>query len=162
MPLLLKIRKAKWYKNDNVPWLPENEIQADAVGDLRTTDNALSVWYILDRKENLEQVITALASTRDTISNLDYALFEDYVIAELGIRMKNTAGTTPAPNANSWHRDLIELTASKLINLANAIMAEAEKSRFSRMAIRELIRNAVDHNKIELARLKPGIRSELG
>ncbi len=45
MPLFLrKIRKAKWYKINGAAWLPAGEFQADALSDLGTKDNTLSVW----------------------------------------------------------------------------------------------------------------------
>jgi hypothetical protein len=40
---LSKIRKSKWYKHNDVPWLAEGELQADALGDLATNANALSL-----------------------------------------------------------------------------------------------------------------------
>ena len=69
MPLFLRIiRKAKWYKNEQVPWLPEGELQADTLTDLSTKSNELSVWHIEDDRSNLEQVVTALAAGRDHLN----------------------------------------------------------------------------------------------
>jgi hypothetical protein len=77
MPLILrKIRKARWYQYDrsDFPWLLEEDIPADPLGDLATNDNELSVWQINDDKSNLPRVAAALAANCDDISNLDYAL----------------------------------------------------------------------------------------
>ena len=90
MPFILRtIRKSKWYKHERVPWLVEGELQADALGDLRTSDNELSVWLVEDDESNLEQVVTALAVTRQRISNVDYALFDLQFLSELNIKIIN-------------------------------------------------------------------------
>ena len=60
MPCILRqIRKAKWYKHPNVPWLNEGELQADALADLITKDNTLSVWMLED-ETFVERAATAL------------------------------------------------------------------------------------------------------
>ena len=58
----------RWLRPD---WLAGDEVQADALVDLSTKDNELSVWLIENDKSNLEHVVTALAANCNTISNLD-------------------------------------------------------------------------------------------
>lgn len=96
MPLVLrKIRKSKWYKTERVSWLEEGQLQADALADLKTTNNELSVWHIEDDKSNLEEVVAALAANCDDVSNLDYALFDQQLLSEIDIRIKATKGGSP-------------------------------------------------------------------
>jgi hypothetical protein len=74
MPLMLrKIRKARWYQHNQAdfPWLLDEDIPADPLGDLVTNDNELSVWQINDDKSNLHRIAAALAANSDDISNLD-------------------------------------------------------------------------------------------
>ena len=95
MPLLARmVRKPKWYKNQNVPWLPKDKLQADSLVDLKTENNSLSVYHIKDDLSNLEQVITAHATTRQDISNLDYILFNPELLPKLNIAIKHTKGKT--------------------------------------------------------------------
>lgn len=130
MPLLLrKIRKSKWYKNDSVPWLKEDEIQADALGDIVTSSNTLSVWLVQADKSNLEQVIVALASSCDNISNFDYALINVDLLVNVGIKIEIKEGLTPYSRANPWHRDLVELTTNKLFKLAEAMFLHSDRER---------------------------------
>ena len=83
MPFVLrKIRKSKWWKHPGVPWLAHSDLQADALGDLQTSSNQLSVYHIEDDKSNLEQIVTALAASRDTIANLDYALLDLQIVTD--------------------------------------------------------------------------------
>jgi hypothetical protein len=72
MPFILRtIRKDRWYRIEDVPWLEEGDIHADPLADLNTKANELSVWLIEDDRSNLNRVVSALAATRTHISNLD-------------------------------------------------------------------------------------------
>ena len=162
MPLILRaIRKNRWYTSDTISWLPEGEIQADPLGDLATGHNTLSVWQVKDDKSNLDQVITALAANRDTISNLDYALFDLDSLSPIGIRVEVNEGATPYERANHWHRDLVELTATKLVKLATVMLSNSSRERVLEKKILSLIRDAVQTGQIDKARLSQKITSKL-
>lgn len=51
-------------------------ICGDAISDLRTTNNELSVWKA-DTQEDIEDAIVALALNRDSVSKLSYFLLEE-------------------------------------------------------------------------------------
>jgi hypothetical protein len=162
VPLILRaIRKNRWYTSDTISWLPEGEIQADPLGDLATGHNTLSVWQVKDDKSNLDQVITALAANRDTISNLDYALFDLDSLSPIGIRVEVNEGATPYERANHWHRDLVELTATKLVKLATVMLSNSSRERVLEKKILSLIRDAVQTGQIDKARLSQKITSKL-
>lgn len=162
MPFFLRtIRKAKWYKNEAVSWLAEGELQADALADLATKGNELSVWHVEDDRSNLEQVVTALAAGRDNIANLDYALFDQQILSAINIKIKETKGGSPDEKVNAWHRDLVELSATKLIGLAKAIQTEAAKERILPKDIIRLIKRAVVSGQIERTKLKSGIVAKI-
>ena len=86
--LLRKIRKPRWYKQD-LPWVAANDIQPDPLGDLTTSENKLSVWYVKDDKSNLDQVLAAIAASSGSLSNLDYALFNEHILSELKIEQSH-------------------------------------------------------------------------
>lgn len=163
MPFVLrKIRKAKWYKHEAVHWLPEGELQADALSDLATKDNELSVWRVNDDRSNLEDVIAALGASSSVVSNLDYALFNQDALVQIDVRMKVTKGTTIDERVNtSWHSDLVELSASKLIDVARAILAKGEITRVPEKKVLELITSAVASGRIDSARLDERIRAKI-
>ena len=162
MPLLLrKIRKSKWYKNDSVLWLGENEIQADALGDVVTSSNTLSVWLVEDDKSNLEQVIIALASGCDNISHFDYALLNVDLLSNFGIKIETKEGLTPYTRANQWHRDLVELTTNKLFKLAEAIFILSDRERVAEKTVLNWIKDAVRNGQIDKMKLSAGITKKL-
>lgn len=162
MPLLLrKIRKSKWYKTDSVLWLKEDEIQADALGDIVTSSNTFSVWLVQADKSNLEQVIVALASSCDNISNFDYALINVELLVNIGIKIEIKEGLTPYSRANSWHRDLVELTTNKLSKLAEAMFLHSDRERVTEKQVLNLIKNAVQNGYIDQTKLSEGITKKI-
>jgi hypothetical protein len=96
VPFILRsVRKSKWYQNPNVPWLTAGELQADALDDLRTKDNTLSVWYGLDDKSNRDQLVTALTATHQHITHFDYFLLDERHLHTVNIKIKEIPGDTP-------------------------------------------------------------------
>lgn len=160
--LLRKIRKAKWYKNDAFQWLAENDIQADALGDLGTKDNRCSFWHILEDKSNLALVVCAVAAGGDSVSNFDFAIFEEALLAEHQIKVEHTPGVSYDHNANeTWHRDLSELSISKIMALVTIISSKAERSRFQQREVLRLLVEGVRNGRIDSTRLKPAVAEKV-
>ena len=162
MPLLLRIiRKSRWYQGDPPPWLAPGDLPADPLGDLTTQDNKLSVWRVEESHSNLNQIIAAVAATRDSVSNVDYALFDEKILSQYNIEVRETKGETFDEQINVYHRDLVELSASALVTLARAIRANATIDRRPPKEVGQLIRQAVSAGRIELTNLKEGIQKKI-
>ncbi|MGB0383435.1 MAG: hypothetical protein ACPGWR_01305 [Ardenticatenaceae bacterium] len=160
--LLRKIRKAKWYKHQGVPWLDEGELQADALEDIATKGNELSVWYIEDDESNLEEVVTALAASGDVVANLDYALFDLQLITTLNIKIRQSPGITPDDTVNAlWHRDLYNLSASKIMGLADMILTQAQIRRVPKKKLLAMIAQAVSTGRIDRRKLRPRMAAKI-
>ena len=158
--LVRKIRKSRWYRNHD--WLTEVDIQADSLGDLSTKQNRLSVWFVEEDESNLERIITALAANCDTLSNFDYALFSEDILARESIKIEKSQGISKDSDANDrWHRDICELSATKLLSIAQHISKEGKIDRIQERIIGEHISKAVQTGKIKLETLKPGIQSKI-
>ncbi|HEX6715572.1 MAG TPA: hypothetical protein VF088_00590 [Pyrinomonadaceae bacterium] len=155
MPFILrKIRKARWHGNDVLDWLLPDEIQADSLLDLSTKDNQLSIYIVEDDRSNLERIIAALAGNCDFISNVDYALVPAEVLSESGIEVADVKGETSDEQVNEAHRDLIHLSASKLLVLAKAISIRGERTRLTTKKVRKMIGRSIANGYIDKARLK--------
>lgn len=161
MLLLRKIRKPKWYKNPEIEWLKEGELQADALGDLGTKNNILSMYEIQEDRSNLESVVTALAVNCDSIANFDYALLNCKYVSNLGIEVQSTKGGTPDKTVNSSHYDLIELTAPRLMKLAETIQTSAERGRVREKTVLKLIVATVQQGTINLGDLKCPLKKKI-
>jgi hypothetical protein len=161
---LRKIRFNKWYPREEYPWLRDGELQADPIGDLATSRGNLSVWCMEDSESNLDRIITALAANCDSLAALDYILFSDEILSRLGIEIERSEATTPDEGVNRWHRDLVRLSAQKLVKLATAIvdnMDNLEPKRVPKNHIRRLISEAVDSGRILKKDLKPSLRKKI-
>ncbi len=162
MPFLLRtIRKPKWYNHEGTPWLVEGELQADALDDLKTINNTLSVWWVDDSQKNLERVVIAFAANRDSFAQVDYALFDKQILSDLNIKFEKSSGDTPDGEVNKWHLDLVELTASKRFSLAMTIMVQAQKERISKKAIEERIIEAVKSKQLSLDKMHKNLQTKI-
>ena len=159
---LRQIRKSKWYRHEGVSWLPEDELQADTLDDLHTTDNAMSVWFVADDRSNINDIVCALAAGRDSLANLDFALFDVEIALSLEIPTKSTFGATLDEKVNEWRRELVHLTARKLLDLAKAISSTGQICRISKKNITELVREAVKSRKVDPAKLSDGVLNGIG
>jgi hypothetical protein len=159
MPFLLHtIRKIKWSYDPDIRWLQLGELQADALVDIKTTDNALSMWFIEDDRSNLERVIAALAANQDYPANIDYALINLSDIAGNGFKLEKTKGETADIQVNSWHHDIVELSAGRLLQLAQVFQSAAEKQRVPKPDVHQFLLRGINQKHLDPQRIK--IKSE--
>jgi hypothetical protein len=75
-------------------------------------------------------------------------------LRDIGIKVEDNEGNTPDPVVNSWHRDLAELTAGKILALANVIFATGERKRFLSKRVLELLAEAMASQQIDRTRVR--------
>ena len=114
---LRKVRQGRWLKRPTISWLSGDEIQSDALLDLQTVSNKLSV-YRVENEDEAKATVIALAATRHSFSNLDYVLFEEDMLASTNIQFALQMGMTPDDSVNELHYDLQNLTVDKMAELA--------------------------------------------
>lgn len=164
MPFFLrKVRFNKWLRTEECPWLAEGELQADSLVDLCTDNNALSVWQIDDSQSNLERVIVALAANCYRIQNVDYIIFDQKMLSEIGVRVEKTEGNTHDRDANtSWHYDFKNLSAQKLMRLATMTMNNDEVLiRSPKKKIIQMVKRFVESGLIDHGKLSKGVIKEI-
>lgn len=152
--LLRKIRRNRWYKTEKIDWLPEGELQADPLNDLGTKSNELSVYHVSVDESNLDRIIASLAVNSEQLSHVDYALFDENIISELGIKIKKSKGELPDEQVNNWHSDLYELSATKLLVLAKAMNDKAKIDRKALMQVLNVIADLLVKGQIDRSRIK--------
>ena len=146
--------KNKWYE-DKPSWLKNDEIHADPLADFVTTKNSLSVWRVEDNKSNLQRIIAALAAIRDRIDKLDYVLFDEKLLKECDIKVKLTEGNSPDQEANAWHYDLIELSAQKLVKLAETVWEnQPEADRIMPKKVRDWVAGAKESGWLNPSKIR--------
>ena len=145
-----------------VDWIQQGDVSADALSNLRTTGNALSVWQIDENQTNLQRVVAALAAGRMKLDKIDYALIDRRSLDPLGVRLIKEAGGSCDRDANSlWHQDITELSGSKLLELAFTLQTHAKFKRFHKKAVRNLIAASIEDGFIDSTQLEDKLRKDL-
>ena len=149
MPRFLRVtQRGRWEVYPVVPWLRPGELQAGVFLDLRTDRNALSV-YRADSDEDALNIGVAIAATRRSFGNLDYATIEESELTSIGITPAQTEGATPNSEVNRLHCDLNLLTMDKIIQLARAV-SRGEHRRIDTKSIRILLRSAFQSGEFDV------------
>ncbi len=157
--LLRTVRRSRWYGLPDIPWLPDGEAQADALKDLRTEDNTLSLWHVEDNERNLARVLIAATAGRSDIANIDYLLFDSEVLHACSLEAKHTHGDSLDNEANNlWHLDIENLTASAVARLAALLFVKGETYRVFEKEVLDWLRGVVSSGHIDRGRLKDKLR----
>ncbi len=157
---LVDKRRWEW---DHITWLPPRELPAAPLGDLRTSaDCKLSVWNIEDDKSNLQRLIAALAAKRQHADKFDFALFSEEVLQTASIHVEVSRGDSADAEVNKrWHRDLVELSSSKLVELAKLIHQHGVLERFQEKEIKTLIIEGIDAGRINPDTLDKRLKNDV-
>lgn len=149
------VRQSKWFKHPGVDWLEDGELQGDALGDIQTKNCLLSVFRV-NSEADRQRVATALAATKDHLTNVDYVVFADSNLDSLGITVHRTKGHTPDEGANDLHYELGNLTVRRLVQLA-VILSCGEHKRIPEKKIGLWLQEAIKEGKLNQEMIKPRI-----
>lgn len=152
MPLALrKTRVNDIWDNTagDISWLAVDDVAADPLTDLTTSNNSLSIYVINDDKSDLNRCLSALAAQRNHLQKLDYILFDFSIIQQLGLHLDDKKGTLPDQEINKLHHNIVELSAYRLIKLTKAIMENYIGGRMLDEEIASLVVNSVKNNWIK-------------
>lgn len=163
MPFLLRtLRKNKFDEELQPEWVPDSDIQADALKDLQTTDNCLSVWQIDDEKTHLNRLLAAIAAGRENLANIDYALIDIAEVTGLGLDLVKNDGQILDDAMKTFHRDIVKISAYSLGRLAVVIQEKANLERLSKQGTRSAILDSVNAGYIQGSDLKEKMKEKLG
>ena len=152
-------RQSRWLKHPEWQWLTQGELQSDALLDLQTRDNRLSLFRVESEQET-EQVVVALAATKQNLANLDYAVFDQTQLSDTQISVRQEDGDTPDMQVNKRHYDISELTVSKLAILAQ-IISDGTHCRVPRKTIELRLKDAVRAGILDRARVNSQLLDKL-
>ena len=152
-------RKAAFYR---VNWIRDGDVQGDALYDLRTSSNTLSVWMVDEDQANLNRIIAALAAGRQTLDKLDYALIERQRLDRLGIDIAKVNGVSGDEKANTlWHQDLRGLSGARLVDLAYLMQEHAKFGRVQKKRVAALIIDSLKKGFIRPDQVGERLRAKL-
>ena len=144
MPFLLRSTKYNKWITDEPDWLEDGETPADPIFGLDTKSNTMSVWAVESHEDQLDRIIAALAATRQSLQDFEYVLLDSQILTLAQIRSRKTEGKSPDAHLNSLlHRDLIEISAQKLVKLTAAtfktIQQEGENTKVVERVPRKVV-----------------------
>lgn len=155
--IVRRINRAKW---EQVNLQETDDVTADTITNcLKTTNNDLSVWLI-ESLENLEDAILALitGAKQERLSKLDIVFLELQTISDSGLLINDTEGDTVAESLKHTHRDISELTYTKLGIFKDLVLSSLreEKTKFyTEGMLKTLLRKAISEGKILKDNLNP-------
>lgn len=110
-------------------------LQADALKNFETKENAFSVYEVENELTDIERILAAIAGTRDNVQEVEYASFDSNLLEEHEIKTKKIKGATADDEVNNLHIDLIDLTAKQLYLLASSIQKDGKLIRILKKEI---------------------------
>lgn len=139
-------------------WLGERDLRADALRDLRTDENKLSIFEVNEEAGiSVTRIVAAIAAKRDFLAKLDFILFESDLLQNLDISSKKVDGDTLDPAVNASHIDLVRLTAAKLAKFGARIRVDGKIERRAEKQVVRLIKESLAQGFINPGDLKPGV-----
>lgn len=143
---LRKIRGNIWSaittKEDNFP--------ADPLADLNTSNNRLSIFSVEKRNsKQIEYIIAGLASNRNNLDKLSYALIKDTELNTNGFAIEKSLGDTPCTKANEIHFEIIDLTAEKLVSFAKIINKSKLQITMLQKQVKDLLLDMYQQKELE-------------
>lgn len=158
-PLLVrKINKAKWKKDE------DGDVMADAITHcLKTTKNTLSVWEI-QSEEELNNAVLALVSNADHPDTIDIVLLDEAYLINEKLKIEKTPGITKVESLKDTHKDIIELTYSKLGIVKNIISEKVDNNsdiRFTKRQLIKILKDAIKDGIIKKEDLKEGMQKKV-
>jgi hypothetical protein len=161
--VLRVVRRHRWDSPGKCDWLAEGDMPADPLADFaNTSGNCLSVWLVDDEKKGLECLLAALAANREKADKLDYVLFTQDDVEAASIESRQTDGGTPDEHVNERHRDLIRLSAAKVLALTERVWREhVELKRIDSSVVVQLVAEGVRDGRILTSRLRPKLLDDV-
>lgn len=160
-----KFSRAKWVKPS---FIKDDDIPADAITlCLKTADNKLSLWDCTEQKLSIEDVVLALATGLkvDKLEKMHVIAFQKDELHAAGLTLVSSDGETQVVDMVDRHMDLVELTLSKLANLAkimaNQIDTERHCHSFTRKEVAKILNDSIVAGRITIDKLGPGIQAEI-
>lgn len=162
--LLRKVQyKTNWDpKGEFSNYLPSGQSPADALQDLRTKGNALSLWQVEDNGSNLDRVLAAIVSISDHLQTINYLMVDEQHVTSLNLKLVQSKGETHDAHANeNWHFDLTQLSASDLANLANTMLSHGQTDRRNDKSLASLLKGSVEKGYIDHSKLGDKVQARI-
>lgn len=152
MPFFLRaINRENWPEPEEHATI--HDLDADALNDLKTQENTMSVWYA-ENEEDLHSAIVAYLASMDKWVELEAVEFIAINLKDVeaaGIKCDKIPNFTYISEYQTKHRDLIELKYDSIEKLADIVIKSIGEGRdyiIDKGQIRELFAEVVQAGKL--------------
>lgn len=138
-------------------------ISADAISDLRTTENCISTWYVEDSSD-VKTAIQALSSGFRALDSIKIVVLDYNELLRAGFVVDETDGETKIDTYKSLHRDISHLNAGSLPHLARIILQNVWNSNVQsipRDQVGEWLLDAMIEKKLDFSKLEKNMKTAL-
>lgn len=162
MPFLVrKINKAKWFQLDIHQ---SNEVSADAITNcLKTTKNTLSVWHI-ESEDDLDNAVLAIVANQEHLDTIDIVILDESSLTDYNLNIVASPGETPVTSLINAHRDIAELTFTKLGHVKEHIVERIRNNKLKRYTVaslKKILLDAIENGIVQRNDLKETLRAKL-
>lgn len=142
-----KISLSKWPKPPSFEEFDIHSLRADAIADIRTIDDSLSLWSIpSESSADINEAVLALATSinQSSFDKIDVVVFSDEDILANGFQLEIAEGDTAVTDLKCTHRNIVGLTYDSLTNVIKMISKKTiagHQIRRNKRAIETLIKD---------------------
>lgn len=161
-----ELLRVLWDKSWFEPMDTENEMsidnaRGDAAGNLNSEKCRLSFFRVPEGVE-VASIAIAVASLRSSLDDVDYCVVDKREIEEIGCTFdEEVRGETHISAINSLHLDVCGLNLPKLSKLTYLMVANGRVGRIRGREVRKLLKQAVSDGRLDVEKLRPGLRKVL-
>lgn len=163
LPILVrKISRAKW-PNESCPL---NNISGDAISELRTTNNTISLWRV-DSENDLSTAMLALsASTKSgSIEHVNLVWIPEDEILQKNIELQNTPGDTIISDLISLHFDACKITYKSMGDIAfiisKGLIGNTHYKHYSKSEVKKALVIAYKEHRIAEEKCLPELLDKI-
>jgi hypothetical protein len=155
------ISKAKW---EVEPPFVDDEIAAEALTDLKTSANKLSLWEFAEPDSDWKDLVLAVASSWKQLDTVDAAWLEREALSRI-VQLENSQGETPVADLRGRHVDAVALDVVRLLRVAElfafVVRSAGPIRRVIVSEITEILAAAVRARRLALSDLKEKVREQV-
>lgn len=146
---------------------PDAKVCGDAITDLKTSDNMLSIW-MADNNEQIEESAAVIALGRNKLDKVCYILLDNEELDRINLLLEENMGQCKSvidKDVLRRHRDVIELDSTQLECLSAYMLDQVQKSNCSFKDIeqlRKIIAKMIEDKKIDPNKINDKIKKDLG
>lgn len=159
--LVRKINKAKWFQIDV---MQSDDISADAITNcLKTSKNTLSVWHI-ETEEDLDKAVLAIVANQEHLDTIDVVILDEPSLNNYNLNIVASPGDTPVASLIEAHRDIAELTFTKIGQVKDHIVQRIRNQKLKRYTVsslKKILTNAINEGLLQKEDLNESIRNKI-